>query len=72
VELDQVDFLGNELLRRLHDNSYPVPRQSTVRFCMATEELNCLERYSLLVWWKTVLRRCSHRVDRDRQTARKK
>jgi hypothetical protein len=42
----EVDFLCNELLRRFHDNSQPIPRQSIVRFCTSTEELNSLERCS--------------------------
>jgi hypothetical protein len=53
----EFDFLGNELLRRLHDNSLPIPRQPIVRFCMATEELNCSERCSPIQWEKNYLKR---------------
>jgi hypothetical protein len=52
----EVDFLGNELLRQLHDHSYSVPRQPIVRFCMPTEELNCWEKCSLFSGRRTTLR----------------
>jgi hypothetical protein len=59
----EVDFVGNQLLRRLHNNSYPIPRQPIVRFCLTTEvcswtdKLNPSRRCSLLSWQRILLRR---------------